>query len=108
MDVGGEAVGEVQGEGAEGLLPALDGGAFDEPGGPYRPTNPSAAVHPATGTVGRTGVSRCLAQSVAARSSRTKPRLREADYLSKTGTIMVSAITTSTAMIVIRTECVLI
>ena len=32
-DVAGEAVGEVQGEGAEGLLPVLDDGAFDEPGG---------------------------------------------------------------------------
>jgi hypothetical protein len=32
-EVGGEAVGEVQGQGAEGLLPALDDGVFDEPGG---------------------------------------------------------------------------
>ena len=32
-DVGGEPVGVVQGEGAEGLFPVLDGGAFDEAGG---------------------------------------------------------------------------
>ncbi len=32
VDVGADAVGVVQGEGAEGLFPALDGGAFDESG----------------------------------------------------------------------------
>ena len=34
-EVGGEAVGEVQGQGAEGLLPVLDDGAFDEAGGGF-------------------------------------------------------------------------
>ena len=32
VDVGADAVGVVQGEGTEGLPPALDDGAFDQPG----------------------------------------------------------------------------
>ena len=43
--VGGEAVGVAQGERAEGLAPALDDGAFDEPPG----CSAVLAGHPAFG-----------------------------------------------------------